>query len=66
MTCAASDMVTSLVGPFSAGPIVTTTLLALPMALAINSASLKVDSTALRRFDSSFDMICGGYSVGAG
>lgn len=36
----------------------TTTLLALPIALAIDSASWKVDSTALRRFDSSLDMIC--------
>lgn len=44
-------------GPFSAEPIVTTTLLAFPMALAIDSASWKVDWTALRRFKSSFDMI---------
>ena len=50
-------MVTSEVGPFSPGPIMTT-VLALPIALAIDSASWKVDSTALRRFDSSFDMIC--------
>ena len=46
-------------GPFSAGPIVTTTLLAFPIALAIDSAPWKVDSTALRRFESSLDMICG-------
>lgn len=46
-------------GPFSPRPIVTTTLLALPIALAIDSASSKVDSTALRRFDSSLDMIYG-------
>lgn len=37
----------------------TTTLLAFPMALAMASASWKTDSTALRRFDSSFDMIYG-------
>lgn len=47
-------------GPFSAGPIVTTTLLAFPIALAIDSVSWKVDWTALMRLDSSFDMICGG------
>lgn len=50
---------TSVVGPFSEGPIVTTTLLAFPIALAIASASWKTDSTALRRFDSSFDRIYG-------
>lgn len=66
MTSAASDVVTSVAGPFSAGPTVTTTLLALPMALAMDSASWKVDSTALRRFDSSLDMICGGDGVGVG
>jgi hypothetical protein len=60
ITCNASDGETSDVGPFSVGPIVTTTLLAFPIALAIDSVSLKVDSTALRRLDSSFDMICGG------
>lgn len=37
----------------------TTTLLAFPIALAIVSASWKTDSTALRRFDSSFDRIYG-------
>lgn len=55
-------MVTSAVGPFSVGPIVTTTLLAFPIALAMDSESWKEDSTALSRFDSSFDMICGGDS----
>lgn len=59
ITCKASDVETSLVGPFSAGPIVTTTLPAFPIALAIDSALLKLDSTALRRFDSSLDKICG-------
>lgn len=53
---------TSAVGPFSAGPIVTTTLLAFPIALAMDSASPKLDSTALSRLDSSFDMIYGGDS----
>lgn len=57
MTCKASDGVTSVVGPFPDGPIVTTTLLALPIALAIDSALSKLDSTALRRFDSSLEMI---------
>lgn len=40
----------------------TTTLPAFPIALAIDSASSKVDSTALRRFDSSLDMICGDHA----
>lgn len=58
ITCRASDVVTSVVGPFSVGPIVTTTLVAFPIAFAMVLASLKLDSTALSRFDSSFDMIC--------
>lgn len=53
MTWRASEVVTSEVGPFSKEPIVTTTFEALPMALAIDSASWKVDSTALSRLDSS-------------
>lgn len=61
MTCKASEMVTSVVGPSSPGPIVTTTLLAFPIAFAIDSASLKFDSTAFRRFDSSLDIICDDY-----
>lgn len=59
MTCNASNVETSVVGPFSSGPIVMTTLLALAIAFAIDSGSWKLDSTALRRFNSSLDMICG-------
>lgn len=59
MTWKASDVETSLVGPSSVGPIVTTTLPAFPIALAIDSALSKLDSTALRRFNSSLDKICG-------
>lgn len=59
----ASETVTSEVGPFSAGPMVTTTLLAFPIAFAIDSASSKVESTAFSRFDSSEDMICHRHAI---
>lgn len=52
-------------GPSSVGPIVTTTLPAFPIALAIDSALSKLDSTALRRFNCSLDKICG-YDAKAG
>lgn len=58
MNCRASDVVTSVVGPFSPGPIVTTALVAFPIAFAMASGSWKVDSTALRRLDSSVEITC--------
>lgn len=61
MTSKASDVVTAVVGPFSAGPIVTTTFAAFPIALAMDSASWKGDWMALKRFDSSVEIICNSY-----
>lgn len=51
-------MDTCALGPSSADPMVTTTLLAFPIAFAIDSASLKVEATAFSLFDSSLEMIC--------
>ena len=56
MNCRPSNVVTSSVGPFSLGPMVITAFVAFPIAFAMASGSWKVDSTALRRLDSSVEI----------